>query len=244
MNVIYQPKGPAAEYAAWAVNLFQGCVHGCAYCYAPGTLRQSRDVFHGSCLPRHGILEKLDRDAKWMQRAGITDPVLLCFTCDPYQEPAEVGVTRQAIKTLNSRGIPVNILTKAGFLSRIDFDLLCQHPGNRYGVTLTCDNWQDSRKWEPGADYPEERLAALRDAHQMGIKTWISCEPVLYPIQTLALIRLAWRFCDHIAVGKLNRHPRAQEIDWKAFHAEVVELLKNVGVPYTIKNDLRGAAAR
>ena len=31
--LIYQPKGPAGEYAKWAVNLHNGCTHGCTYCY-------------------------------------------------------------------------------------------------------------------------------------------------------------------------------------------------------------------
>ena len=32
-TLIYQPKGPAGEYAKWAINLFSGCSNGCAYCY-------------------------------------------------------------------------------------------------------------------------------------------------------------------------------------------------------------------
>lgn len=32
-KLIYQPKGPAGEYAKWAVNLHNGCTHGCTYCY-------------------------------------------------------------------------------------------------------------------------------------------------------------------------------------------------------------------
>lgn len=32
-NLIYQPKGPAGEYAKWAINLYNGCSNGCTYCY-------------------------------------------------------------------------------------------------------------------------------------------------------------------------------------------------------------------
>lgn len=32
-KLIYQPQGPAGEYAKWAVNLHNGCTHGCTYCY-------------------------------------------------------------------------------------------------------------------------------------------------------------------------------------------------------------------
>ena len=34
MKVIYEPKGRAKEYAELAVNLYNGCSHGCEYCYA------------------------------------------------------------------------------------------------------------------------------------------------------------------------------------------------------------------
>lgn len=32
-TLIYQPKGPAGEYAKWAINLYNGCSNGCTYCY-------------------------------------------------------------------------------------------------------------------------------------------------------------------------------------------------------------------
>lgn len=31
--LLYQPKGAAGEYAKWALNLYNGCSHGCTYCY-------------------------------------------------------------------------------------------------------------------------------------------------------------------------------------------------------------------
>jgi len=32
-KLIYQPQGPAGEYAKWAINLYNGCSNGCTYCY-------------------------------------------------------------------------------------------------------------------------------------------------------------------------------------------------------------------
>lgn len=32
-TLIYQPQGPAGEYAKWGLNLLNGCTHGCTYCY-------------------------------------------------------------------------------------------------------------------------------------------------------------------------------------------------------------------
>lgn len=32
-KAIYQPKGAAREYSAWACNLYNGCSNQCDYCY-------------------------------------------------------------------------------------------------------------------------------------------------------------------------------------------------------------------
>lgn len=44
--------------------------------------------------------------------------------------------------------IQFQILTKGGMLAAKDFDLY--GPDDWFGVTLTLDNYADSKKWEPG----------------------------------------------------------------------------------------------
>ena len=48
MNTIYKPKGAAAEYGDYAVNIYTGCPHRCYYCFAPNVLHREREAFH-SC---------------------------------------------------------------------------------------------------------------------------------------------------------------------------------------------------
>lgn len=113
MSIIYEPKGRALEYAPLAANLYRGCGHSCSYCYAPAALRMKRDEFYGNPQPRAGVLEQLEKDARKL--AGDARPVLLCFTCDPYQPiNDEHQLTRRAIEILNGEGLAVHILTKRG----------------------------------------------------------------------------------------------------------------------------------
>jgi DNA repair photolyase len=240
VQAIYEPKGRALEYAPLACNLYRGCGHGCTYCYAPATIRMNRDEFHGNPQPRLGILEALEKDAKKL--AGDPRPVLLSFTCDPYQPiNDQYGLTRQAIHILNRNNLAVHILTKRGKLAAHDFDLLERNPLNAFGTTLTWTSPTTSREWEPGASLPEERWEALRLAHKRHIPTWVSLEPALSPRAAIMNIRITRDYVDLYKIGKWNYDARAKEIDWPAFREEVTALLDRLGKKYLIKRDLREA---
>jgi len=235
--VIYEPRGRAGEYAPLAVNLYRGCGHGCIYCYAPEATFIDRQEFI-KANPRQGIIEKLERDTPKAALDGHKGNVLLCFTCDPYQ-PIDITyqLTRQAIEILHKNGFNVTILTKGGKRAERDFDLLT--PKDNFAVTLTFLDEQKSRQWEPGAAPPKERIESVRKAHELGIKTWVSLEPVIEPAESIEIIRQTHTFVDLFKVGKLNYHPRANEIDWHKFLQECIATLKQYGCQYYIKKDLR-----
>lgn len=232
MSVIYEPSGKAREYCERSVNLYHGCDHGCAYCYAPSATYKTREAF-AEVRHRPGIIDAIKKEAS--AHAGLE--VLLCFTCDPYSSfAAGTGITRQAIEALHSGGVNVAILTKGGKRSIRDFDLLTA--SDKYGATLTFLSDADSQEWEPGAALPAERIAALKQAKAHGITTWASFEPVIDPEQTLKLIEMTRGIIDIYKVGKWNHDKRAKEIDWKSFALRVKVLLDKSGEKYMIKKDL------
>jgi len=235
--VIYEPRGRAGEYAPLAVNLYRGCGHGCIYCYAPEATFIDRQEFI-KATPRQGIIGKLEKDAPQAALDGHRGNVLLCFTCDPHQPINAVHeLTRQAIIILHKNGFNVTILTKGGKRAERDFDLL--GPDDEFATTLTFLDEQKSLKWEPGAAIPEERIEALRKARELGIKTWVSLEPVIEPAESIEIIRQTHTFVDLFKVGKLNYHPMGKEIDWYKFLIDCIALLKECGSQYYIKKDLR-----
>jgi DNA repair photolyase len=245
--VIYEPRGRAGEYAPLAVNLYRGCGHGCIYCYAPGATFTDRSDFHQNVEPRPNILNRLAFDAHIAEvtYTGLDRKVLLCFTCDPYQPiNDDHGLTRAAIKILHENGFKVSILTKAGHRAIRDFDVLV--PGDQVGASLTFIDAKESFLWEPEAALPGQRMNMLKQAHDQGIKTWASLEPVISPAETLEIIRRAHTFVDHFKVGKLNYaeklpppfRSRVDGINWRIFASEVVATLKLYGCSYYIKEDL------
>lgn len=243
MSIIYEPRGKAYEYSPLAANLYKGCTHGCIYCYAPSALFMKKEEFHAEALPRKMVKEQLVKDVKKFK--GSEDNVLLCFTSDPYQ-PIELEhrITRFTIKLLNANNIPVTILTKAGVLPRRDFDLLCQHPKNAFSVTLTTDLIDEFKLWEPNAGTPADRMQTLQLAHLIGIKTWVSFEPVINPGAVLRMIKITHPYTDLYKVGKLNYHIHAKTICWRKFASDVVLALTRLGKPYYLKKDLVEAADR
>lgn len=123
MNIIYEPKGKAREYASLAVNLYSGCAHGCTYCFGPSTLKKNRQVFNSRVATKENALKRLKEDARKLR--GDNRELLLSFVKDPYQPiEMELKITRQAIKILIENDLRFIILSIGGTRVERDFDLL------------------------------------------------------------------------------------------------------------------------
>lgn len=232
MKPIYVPKGKAKEYGDYAVNIYTGCPHRCFYCFAPSVLRRNREVFHTCIQPREGIVEAVKQQ---LEKENITGKLIhLCFTCDPYPTGCDTFATRDIIRAIKAADNHVQILTK-GDGSR-DFDLLDEN--DWYGVTVSCGP-EVQAEAEPGATMVYDRLLCLQRAKMLGIKTWISFEPVLNCTDFVEIVscvaRLGW--ADKVKIGKLNYWP--SDIDWKKFGREAETLCQKLGLDYYIKDGLR-----
>lgn len=219
MKVIYEPKGRAREYAKIACNLYTGCSHGCKYCYAPACLRKGRNEFHGNVAPRKDIIKNLEKDAASLPERYKGYEILFCFTTDPYQPlEASAGITRQALEIAKYYGLHNKILTKGRIdLIRRDLQLMKEARTN-LGVTICFTNDALRKEWEPNASPIEERFELLKEAHSMGIETWVSLEPVIDPDQALSVIRKAAPYVDSWMIGKLNHMKEIEDkVDWYIF---------------------------
>ena len=236
-RIIYEPTGPAREYSSLACNIYKGCQHGCVYCF--GKNRKSPEQkaqYDTDPNPKDHFLEKLRYKAAKMN--GDTAEILLSFLGDVYQ-PAEMelGLTRQAIKILIENDLPFTILTKGGTRAVRDFDLLEAYPKARFGTTLVFLDQKDADHWEPDAATVIDRIRAIQEAHDRGINTWVSLEPVIDPGQALQVIRGLQPIVGHWKIGKIN-HQKGIEVDWIAFREEVRALLDDLDADYYLKKSL------
>ncbi len=244
MNVVYEPKGRAREYSELACNLYRGCTHGCRYCFAPACMRTTGEKWHAQAEARPNVLKNLKKDAEKLR--GDARRVLFCFLSDPYQPlEREERLTRQALQIVAKYGLNSQVLTK-GCADLIHEDLgLMKDARTQLGITLCFTDDALRQDWEPHASTVEERLTVLKAAHQTGIFTWISLEPVIDPAQALEVIRMAHPYVNFWKVGKLNHMKEyEQAVNWRKFLGDVEFLLSRVDAKYYIKNDLRSFALK
>lgn len=231
MKPIYEPKGKAKEYGVLAINIYTGCPHRCFYCFAPGVLHRTRDLFHGHVEPRPGIAEAVKKQLHDEQITGKL--IHLCFTCDPYPVGYDCTPTRKIIEAIKNSGNHVQILTKG--IGTCDFDLLDNE--DWYGVTFTGAKHEQ----EPGAIIGWSRIRNLVTAKKYGISTWVSCEPVIDAGEVLKLLQFA-EYVDKFKIGKLNYHQ--SDIDWAEFGRAAENICKQRGLNYYIKESLRAEMER
>lgn len=229
-TVIYTPRGRAGEYSDLAINIYTGCNHGCWYCYA----KKMHDRWYpnedfADVKPREGIVEATKRQLAGGKYKG--KKIMLCFTCDPYPALIDTTATREVIMAIKEAGANVQILTKGGDRARRDFDLL--DSGDSFGITLTGMN-------EPLAEAQNRRVDTLKDVAKLGVKTWVSFEPVLNRFEVLRDIAILPEYVGSdtlLKIGKLNHFKN--DTNWKEFGLDAENICKQNGWNYYIKEDLR-----
>lgn len=235
MDVIYEPKGKAKEYADLACNIYNGCTHGCKYCYAT---QYTQDDYYESAKPKKDFIARLKKDVEKLDEN--CPEILLSFHGDVYQ-PVEndLKLTRQALEILRENNLPFTVLTKGGSRAVRDFDIFEGYGKARFGTTLIFTEQSDADDWEPGAASIKDRIQALIEAHSRDIPTWVSIEPVNDPLQAIKLVESLHPFVDHWKVGKINYHKEIEDgVDWIKFRKDITALLQKVGADFYLKRSL------
>jgi len=236
-STIYAPRGQAGEYAPLATNPYRGCGHKCAYCYVPSVLRMDRSAFNEGAAPRPNYKAALLKDARKYQAAGINGQVMLAFTTDPYH-PDDNSLTRSTITILQDHGMGICTLTKGGTRAMRDLDLF-RPDRDAFASTMTTLDVDFSRKWEPGAALPKDRMDALRTFHHAGIFTWVSLEPTLNTESSLDIIERTHEFVNLYKIGRANYLPMTKTTDWESYTHRILEMVNRLGVAHYIKKDLQ-----
>lgn len=167
-----------------SVNPYQGCEHGCIYCYARPShaykgLSPGLD-FETRIYAKTQVAERLREE---LARPGYTPaPLCLGANTDPWQ-PAErrLGLTRRLLEVLSECRHPVTLVTKSALVER-DLDLLTGLARDglvHAAISLSTLDGELARRLEPRAAAPQRRLRTLERLAASGIPCAVLVAPVI-----------------------------------------------------------------
>jgi DNA repair photolyase len=182
-SIVSRNRSPDLPFEQ-SINPYQGCEHGCVYCYARPThaylgLSPGLD-FETRIFAKANAAELLRAE---LSRPGYVPGVIaLGANTDPYQ-PAErrLGITRAVLEVLAEARLPVAVTTKSALVTR-DVDLLtpmAQRRLVRVFISLGTLDTDLARRLEPRANAPARRLEAMRRLSAAGVPVGVFASPMI-----------------------------------------------------------------
>jgi len=167
-----------------SINPYQGCEHGCVYCYARPShsyldLSPGLDFETQIFYKPNAITQLL---GEWEKRKYVCKPITIGANTDPYQ-PAEknLQITRQLLEVFLKYRHPVTLITKSNLISR-DVDLLARLAElNLCSVAISLPTMNDElkRAMEPRVPSANARLKTMALLSRSGIPVSSLVAPVI-----------------------------------------------------------------
>ena len=180
VNVVKSPDLPM-EYS---LNPYQGCEHGCSYCYARPTheywgfsagIDFERKIMVKKNAPE--LLEKFFRKRNYFPKT-----IMLSGNTDCYQPiERELKITRKILEVCLAYRHPVSILSKNALVLR-DLDLFIKmNELNLISVALSIPTMNEDlrRKMEPRTSSSVKKLEALKILKENKIPTGAMIAPII-----------------------------------------------------------------
>ncbi|MES2554643.1 MAG: PA0069 family radical SAM protein [Bacteroidota bacterium] len=179
----------------YSLNPYQGCEHGCTYCYARPTHEywgySAGTDFERTILVKKNapeLLEETLRKKKWEVK-----PVSLSGNTDCYQ-PCErtYGITRKLLEIFLKYRHPVSIITKNSLIER-DLDVLTELSKLNLVhvlISMTSLNEELRRKLEPRTASCTRKLTTIERLSSQGIPVTAMLAPIIPAINDHELFAL------------------------------------------------------
>lgn len=182
-NIISTNDSPDLGWSH-SINPYQGCEHGCIYCYA----RNSHEYwgfsagldFESKIIVKKNAPQLLER--KLLGKHWKPVPVMLSGNTDCYQ-PLErkFKITRQLLQVFNKYQNPVAVITKNSLILR-DIDILAELAQNNLvhvAISVTTLNEDLRLKLEPRTASGIKRLSTVRKLADAGVPVIVMMSPII-----------------------------------------------------------------
>ena len=189
-----------------------GCQHGCRYCYARYNAFTRFKTIQRASDWLHPAIDWKKVNKKWRQRKGV-----IMFPTQHDITPENLGACVTTIANMLNSGNKVLIVTKPHLecIQKLWGEFKDYKEQILFRFTMGTINDRDLRRWEPHAPTFDERLSCLRFAHDKGMQTSVSAEPLLGGWATAKMLHDATidYITDTLWYGFLNHPERMLETD-------------------------------
>jgi DNA repair photolyase len=190
----------------FSLNPYQGCEHGCVYCYA----RNSHEYwgfgpgldFEQKILVKRNAPQLLE--AKLRSKSWKAAPIVLSGNTDCYQ-PVErkLEITRQLLQIFLKYRHPVGIITKNALIQR-DLDILQELAKDnlvRVNLSITSLEEKTRQLLEPRTASIKKRLQTLELLSSKGIPVNVMMAPIIPSINSHEILPLVKEISERGACG-------------------------------------------
>jgi len=198
INVVKSPDIPGM----YSMNPYQGCEHGCIYCYARNTheywgysagLDFERKIIAKPNAPQ--LMEK-----QFMNKNWVVSPIMFSGNTDCYQ-PIErkMKITRQMLEVLLKFRHPAGMITKNDLIIR-DVDILQELAKLNLihvMVSITSLNNDLRLKMEPRTVTAKNRLKVIETLNKAGIPVGVMTAPIIPGLNSDEIPDLIKAAADH-----------------------------------------------
>ncbi|MBA3649532.1 MAG: PA0069 family radical SAM protein [Chitinophagales bacterium] len=168
----------------FSMNPYQGCEHGCIYCYARNThpywgFSAGLD-FESKIIAKPNAAELLEKELQHPKHRPF--PIMLSGNTDCYQPlESKMRITRQMLEVLLKYKHPVGMITKNSLILR-DLDILAELASLHLvhvSITITTLNEELRRVMEPRTASSLKRLNTVKELTTHGIPVNVMMAPII-----------------------------------------------------------------
>lgn len=177
-SILTKPTGFMESYD-YSLNPYSGCSFGCTYCYA-AFFSRNKDK-----MDNWGYWVEVKENALAMLRKKRKKPIVdeivyMSSVTDPYQ-PIErkIEITRQLLQEFaDFHKIRLVVQTRSPLVTR-DIDLFKKIGRVQINMTVTTDDEEVRKVFEPYCPSNKVRLKAIKKINDAGIQSCITMTPLL-----------------------------------------------------------------
>lgn len=239
-KVVNEVKSPDIG-PAFSINAYQGCEHGCIYCYARNThtywgLSAGLD-FERKIIVKPDAPKLLEQ--KITSRGWKPIPIMVSGNTDCYQ-PAErkFGLTRQMLEVFLKYRHPLGMITKNGLVTR-DLDLLSELAKLRLVrvmISITSLKEELRLKMEPRTASAKKRLKTMEQLAKAEVPVGVMTAPIIPGLNSDEIPAIIKAVADHggsvagYTMVRLNGQIGAIFTDWihKSFPDRADKVLNQI----------------